>query len=83
MLRKEIFRKNTTGNNLRRKISTFRTLYQVENGNSFVQNKKQGESKMFTTIVVTSPWWGSVTVAALEAAVSAIIVYDFVSILTN
>ena len=38
---------------------------------------------MFTTLVVTSPWWGSVTVAALKAAVSAIVVYDVVSILAN
>lgn len=38
---------------------------------------------MFTTLLISSPWWGSVTVAALKAAVSAIVVYDVVSILAN
>ena len=38
---------------------------------------------MFTTLLISSPWWGSVTVAALKAAVSAIVVYDVVSIIAN
>ena len=38
---------------------------------------------MFTAILATSPWWGSVAAAALKAAVTAIVVHDAVSILVN
>ena len=41
---------------------------------------------MFTAILASSPWWGSVAAAAIEATatvVSAIVVYDAVSILVN
>ena len=41
---------------------------------------------MFTAILASSPWWGPVAAAALEAAatvVSGIFVYDVVSILVN
>ena len=38
---------------------------------------------MFTAILATSPWWGSVTLAAIEAVGSAILAYDVITILSR